>query len=390
MKKIIIIGSGLSGLSCASYLDSSKYDIKLFESSNAPGGRARSDKVDGYICDRGFQVLLNNYNEIKKLDIYKDLDLKYFNSGAMVHLDEKILKIYNPLAHPIKFFTSNFFSIFTIKDIYNIITFLIIKKKSSCKSASDILKENLSSKSQELFFHPFFKGIFLNESLSNDSSFFIKIFKKFAFGKASIPKGGMSDLPQSIIKKNNLNISYNHKLSHIKNNTAFFENSKQEAYDIIIFAVPINTINRILNTKYEASYYSNMTTYISSPQNVLGKSILLIPQKKYFSNSIQCLSNVSTSYTKNNDYLYSVSSLDHKVTQDILLDEFVEICKVERENCSIVKSYSIPRSLHSKNSDIDSDGEMYFCGDWKYEPSIDGALKSGRIIAEQVNSFSSK
>ena len=385
MKKVIIIGSGLSGLSCAHYLNKSEYQVRIFESSSNPGGRVRSEKVDGYICDRGFQVLLSNYDEIKKLDIYKDLDLKFFTSGATIYRDKNNLRIYNPIAHPIKFLSSNLLSILTLKDLYKIIINFFIRSNSAQNSASEMMESNLSDRSRKLFFNPFFKGIFLNNSLSNDSLFFMKIFKKFAFGRASLPKNGMSDLPKSIIKKNDLDISYNHRLSHIKNNTAFFENGKQEAYDIIIFAVPISAINSILNTKYEASYYSNMTTYISSPQNVLDKSILLIPEDKYFSNSIQCLTNISSRYSENNDSLYSVSSLNHNVSQDILLDEFIQICKVDRDSCSIVKSYSIPHSLHSSISDVDSSESIYFCGDWMCEPSIDGAVKSGRLIAEQLN-----
>ena len=96
MKKVIIIGAGLSGLSCAHYLDKTKYDIKVFESSSSPGGRAKSENIDGYICDVGFQVLLNNYDEVKNLGVYNKLDLCYFDSGSLIYNDGKIHKLYNP------------------------------------------------------------------------------------------------------------------------------------------------------------------------------------------------------------------------------------------------------------------------------------------------------
>ena len=85
-----IIGAGLSGLSCAHYLDKSKYNIKILESNSVAGGRAKSEIIDEYICDVGFQVLLNNYDEIKKLNLYHKLDLKYFDSGASIYQDGKI------------------------------------------------------------------------------------------------------------------------------------------------------------------------------------------------------------------------------------------------------------------------------------------------------------
>ena len=103
MKKIIIIGSGLSGLSFYRYIDKNIYNVQCFEKNNYPGGRVHTEDINGFKCDIGFQVLLNNYNEVKKLNIYNKLNLQYFNSGAEMYLQPNNLKIYNPLIHPLKF-----------------------------------------------------------------------------------------------------------------------------------------------------------------------------------------------------------------------------------------------------------------------------------------------
>ena len=161
MKKVVIIGAGLSGLACGYYLDKSKFDIRIFESKATPGGRVKSEKVDGYICDIGFQVLLNNYDEIKKLNLYHKLDLKYFDSGASIYQDGKILKLYNPIFHPFKFLFSNFFKIFKLKDLFAITLNFFFKKNTVYGKTSDLMNRYLSTKSRSLFFYPFFKGIFL-------------------------------------------------------------------------------------------------------------------------------------------------------------------------------------------------------------------------------------
>ena len=87
MKKVLIIGSGLSGLSCARYLDKNKFDIHIFDKHDMPGGRVSSDMVDGCICDVGFQVLLDNYSEVHRLGIYDRLKLQYFDSGDDIYSD---------------------------------------------------------------------------------------------------------------------------------------------------------------------------------------------------------------------------------------------------------------------------------------------------------------
>ena len=203
MKKVVIIGSGLSGLSCAHYLDKNKYNIKIFESGSSPGGRARSDYIDDYICDVGFQVLLNNYDEVKNLSIYDKLDLRYFDSGSLIYNNDKIYKLYNPIRHPFKFIISDFPKIVNIKDIKSILK-ILFRNPSNSSNTSSLFNSIFSKQSKYYFFEPFFKGIFLNKSLSNDSRFFYKIFKKFAYGKASLPKNGMSKLSETLIDNSNL------------------------------------------------------------------------------------------------------------------------------------------------------------------------------------------
>ncbi len=54
MSKIIIIGSGFSGLSSAAYLSAAGHEVHIYEKNSQPGGRARQLKTDnGYTFDMG-------------------------------------------------------------------------------------------------------------------------------------------------------------------------------------------------------------------------------------------------------------------------------------------------------------------------------------------------
>ncbi len=384
MKKVVIIGSGLSGISCANYLDKNKYNIKIFESSSRPGGRAKSDYIDDYICDVGFQVLLNNYEEVKNLGVYKKLDLRYFDSGSLIYNDDRIYKLYNPIRHPFKFIASDIFKIIKIKDIKSILKLLLTNSSNSSKTSS-VFNDIFSRNSRYYFFEPFFRGILLNQSLSNDSSFFYKIFKKFAYGRASLPKEGMSKLSETIINNSNLDVSYNKNVVKVNKSKLIFENGEEEKFDIVVFAIPIRNINKILNTDYESQYFANKTIYISSNVKKFGNTILLIPNENLALNSIQCLSNVSSSYSKNENSLYSASTLDATKSDEELFQEFNKITNISKDHSKIIKSYTLPYSLPSDFKKISMKNNFYFCGDWNTEPSIDGAIKSGRLIAEQIN-----
>ena len=384
MKKVIIIGSGLSGLSCANYLDKSKFDIKIFEKKSVPGGRVASEEIDGYICDIGFQVLLNNYNEVKRLGLYNKLDLKYFDSGAEIYSKNKNLKLFNPIFHPIKSIKANIFTIFTIKDILNTI-FLFIKPELKKESVSKLFKKAYSHKSRKLFLEPFFKGIFLSKKLSTDSHFFHKIFKQFAFGKASLPSDGMRNLPKEIIKQSKLKINYNMELKKINDNTAFFSNDNTYDFDIIILACPLHNIENIIDIDTSISYNPSKTLYISSSKNVLDKTILLVPDENLMTNSIQCLTNISKKYSNNGKNLYSLSTLYADTDNEILINEFKKITKLKSSDFNLIKSYTIRNSLPKSIKNINPKNNLYFCGDWSEEASIDGALKSGRLLAKSLN-----
>ena len=384
MKKVVIIGGGLSGISCAHYLNKTKYNVKIFESSSRPGGRAKSDYIDDYICDIGFQVLLNNYEEVKNLGVYNKLELCYFDSGSLIYNNDKIYKLYNPIRHPFKFITSDFLKIVKMRDIKSILK-ILFKNAYNSSNTSSLFNNFFSKRAKYYFFEPFFKGIFLNESLSNDSRFFHKIFKKFAYGKASLPKHGMSKLSEAIIDNSNLDVTYDKKVLKVNSNKVFFESGDNEEYDILIFSIPIRNINKLLNTNYQSEYFTNKTIYISSTVKKLGKSILLIPNKDIALNSIQCLSNVSKSYSKKGRSLYSASTLDGEVSDNQLLNEFNKVTNICKEDSKIIKSYTLPYALPATFTSISSKDNHYFCGDWNNEPSIDGAIKSGRLVANQIN-----
>ncbi len=79
MKKAIVIGSGFSGLSSASYLAKAGWDVIVIEKHNIPGGRARKMEACGFVFDMGpswywmpdvFERYFENFGK-KRSDYYK-------------------------------------------------------------------------------------------------------------------------------------------------------------------------------------------------------------------------------------------------------------------------------------------------------------------------------
>ena len=79
---VIVVGGGLAGLSCARSLLRAGLRPLVLEASDAAGGRVRTDRVDGFLLDRGFQVFLTAYPESRKVWDLPALGLRAFEPGA--------------------------------------------------------------------------------------------------------------------------------------------------------------------------------------------------------------------------------------------------------------------------------------------------------------------
>src|ERR1700744_2956354 len=83
MVDVVVVGAGLAGLCCAVRLEGAGLSVKLLEAEDAPGGRIRTDHVDGFRLDHGFQILLTGYPELVRHFALKALRLLAFAKGAL-------------------------------------------------------------------------------------------------------------------------------------------------------------------------------------------------------------------------------------------------------------------------------------------------------------------
>ncbi|MCH8326685.1 MAG: oleate hydratase, partial [Bacteroidetes bacterium] len=108
MKKCVVIGGGIAGLTSAVYLSKSGINVELIESSNKLGGRAYSfkDTATGSTIDNGQHILMGCYKDtldflrlINAEDnlIYQDrLSIPFLNSNSEIFKLEAT-KLFYPL-----------------------------------------------------------------------------------------------------------------------------------------------------------------------------------------------------------------------------------------------------------------------------------------------------
>jgi len=65
--RIAIVGGGISGLTAAHLLVAAGQDVTLFDDAAEPGGLIRSERRDGFVCERGPQAVLDGPAEVRAL-----------------------------------------------------------------------------------------------------------------------------------------------------------------------------------------------------------------------------------------------------------------------------------------------------------------------------------
>ncbi|MBC7752708.1 MAG: FAD-dependent oxidoreductase [Moraxellaceae bacterium] len=390
MRKVdcIIIGAGLSGLAAALTLTKASRSLVLVERDAEVGGRIKSTFYQKqFLLDHGFQVLLRSYPELKNFIDLKTLDLKKFNSGALIYTGAGLDLVGNPIVHPSTIFSSLTSSVTTLRDKFLIIK--LVSKSLLCpsdtpmgnESTKDFLKNfGFSSKMIEFFWTPFLAGVFLDHDLKSGKDFFLFLMRCFSLGGTTVPALGMAELPKALASQIPAeNIYLNEKVQSWKNNEVYLSSGEVIKADAVICAFDLA----------EDIKYSNVTTYYFTGQGLnqvnWGKWLILVPRKYNLSFDNMCLmSAVSNDYGKNQPLLsVSVVGIDRGSVNQISAD-INQVAGFDLR-LELISSYPILKALpksqgHPQGFDIRD--QVIYCGDRWTSPSINGALKSGRLAAE--------
>ena len=410
MKKdaeVIIIGAGLSGLTAAKILKAAGKSVLILEASDDVGGRVRTDEVDGYLLDRGFQVFLTAYPEAKSLLDYKALELCSFDPGALILSRDGITKLGDPIRQPRSLLSTLFSSAATFPDK---IKMLLLKLKIGSKSIDDIFREDelptidylkregFSKTIMDQFFQPFMTGIFLEDKLSTSSRMFEFVFKMFSEGDSAIPAKGMGMIPKQLAEC----LSPHELLFHqnvIKVETNVVSTAAGAVYkaDFVLnatdpLASPFHFGNAVIK------YHSVSNMYFTAAKRPFEKPLIALNTLAVkLVNNIAVMDKISPGYTKNGDSLISLSLIgDHsKADETDLQQKVIEELKFWYPEATEWKhlktyhiNYALPNDDRVNNKPDDKDMRLniqcFVCGDYLMNGSINAAMKSGRLAAEAI------
>lgn len=405
----IIIGGGLAGLTAARQLHQNNIEFTLLESTDRVGGRVKTDIIDGYRLDYGFQVLLTAYPEARRWLDYKKLDLKSFSPGAMLlYPDGKKDRIGDPLREMSSLFPTVFSKAGSVMDKLKILS---LKNRLSGMSIEEIFQQKerttravlseeygFSETMIQRFFAPFFAGIFLEKELTTSRRMFDFVFKMFSESDTAVPNLGMEEIPKQLAASlPEKSIQLNAKVAKIEGQTVYLADGSQfSATNIIVATEATGLVKELtmVKTQHQSTTYLHFVTNEPPIEKPL---IALNTTANRLANNICVINQVAPGYAPAGKYLVSISVVgktdfsEKELIQNVRKElktwfgnavENWEHLHTRTVHYALPNQATIQHEMASENMKI-REG-LFVCGDYLLNGSINAAMRSGRMVGELV------
>ncbi|GAB2690887.1 oxidoreductase [Hymenobacter frigidus] len=425
-KPVIIIGAGMAGLACATWLHRAGRAVLVLEAADAAGGRVRTDVTpEGFRLDRGFQVMLTNYPEARRIFDYDALNLKAFRSGAVIRLpDGRETTLQNPLQRPLAAFTALVSPIGSLSDKLRIISLVrhLLKytpEELIARPATDTLsflqRYGWSEQMINTFFKPFFGGVFLDRELTTASNFFEFVFQQFVTGEAAVPALGMQQLPEQLASRLPAGtVRLNSAVAGIVDGTQVRLSTGQvlEASAVVLATDGLTALRLLAGrsgnaddtvstpaASFPTAARITTCTYFATPGGHSpgrnDKLLRLNAAPGSLAHNVAFPADVSGAYAPAGRALVSVSTHGERSLSEAeiiakLREELAAWFGPAARDWEHLRSYRIPAALpvylagHPAQQPLKLAENLYRCGDWAAYPSLNAALATGREVAEAL------
>ncbi|KAA2216940.1 FAD-dependent oxidoreductase [Maribacter flavus] len=402
--KIAIIGAGISGLVAAITLEKEGFAPTIFEASDSIGGRVKTDLLDGYQLDHGFQVLLDAYPMAQKYLDYGQLEFQKFLSGAQVFHKGKSAIIGDPLRNLSLLFPTLTSGIGTFGDKFKVLKLNATLKEKSLEeifeepetSTLEYLKSlNFSEEIINQFFKPFFSGIFLEPNLATSSRMFQFVYKMFGAGLAVLPKAGIGAIPNQL--QQNLKATqfiFNCPVESCTDEKITLSDGKAAFFDYKIIATDASPLVPNLR-KQHLDWHTSDTLYFTPKGRNIDKPLIgLIADPDALINNIFYHTSLETAQKGAAELLSVTVVKDHELTEYELVQRLKEdlhqFCGITTER--YLKQYQIKKALPKLTdirysltpSETRLTENVFLAGDYLLNGSLNAAMLSGEMAAKGV------
>ena len=395
---VLVVGAGLAGLACARTLTRHGRRVRVLEASTAVGGRVRTDVVDGFRLDRGFQVLSTAYPELRRQVDLSALDLCRFDRAALVHLDGELWRLGDPRRHPAAVAEALHAPIGGLRDLVPLAAYAStcgyaparwLKGRPDQSARAHWHRWGLSDEVIDRVLAPFFAGLLLEREMTTSSRFTDLMLRTFVTGWSAVPAAGMQAIAEQLAE--GLDVDLQSPVRRVLPSQVRTGDAELSARAVVV-ATDATTAAAMLPGLRVPPWKGVTTWYHVAPEPPLSTPTLVVdPDRSPVDNTV-VLTSAAPSYSPDHRALVATSWVHgpgQPPAEPDVRRRLEQLYGTSTSAWEHLATYDLPQALpsmpgpHPFRRTVRWAG-CYVCGDHRDTSSIQGALVSGRRTAEAV------
>ncbi|MFI6228923.1 NAD(P)/FAD-dependent oxidoreductase [Micromonospora echinospora] len=392
---VVIVGGGLAGLAAARRLHRAGVPWRLIEAGDRLGGRVATDRVDGYLLDRGFQVLNTAYPRLGALLDLETLKLGYFTSGVLVRRGDDLVRLVHPLREPAGAPGTALAGVGSLADRLRFALLAVgcatlpprrLLDATETTSESALRRAGLSDAIIEELLRPFLSGVLIDRELETSSRVLAMVLRSFARGRIGLPAEGMATLPRAVAAPLPTNlIDLRTRVTAVSPGRVRTDTGEIRCRAVVV-AVDPPAATALLPGLPPVRMHSYTTYYHSTAEPPMAEPILLLDgdRRETIANTV-VVSRAVPGYAPPGRHLVATSVVGPTAPPEpVVRRELTRLYGRPTDDWEHLTTVKVPHALPAApppqgrlRKPVALGDGLYVAGDHRDSPSIQGALTSG-------------
>lgn len=414
-RDVIVVGAGLAGIRCAIRLTELGHRVTVLEAAAEVGGRIRTDHIDGFQCDHGFQVFNPGYPAVKRWVDVEALGVQHFGSGVLIRREHGLVVLADPVRSPGMLASSLRSGVVNVRELAALLRWIgptLASPRRTLYDADETLGASLdrvgvNGALRREVLQPFLAGVSADSHEGTSARLGKLLVRMFALGRPGLPRGGMQALPEQLaaaLVDDAGSVRLEERVEAIARAdgslTVATAAGSHRADAVVIAADPLTGC--ALAGLPEPAMKGLVTWWFGADQAPHPLPLLALDGRRSAGRSpgpvwnAAVISNAAPSYAPPGRHLISATTLldspDGEAPEGAVRHHLGEIYGCDTADWDLIARHHIPRALPAFapltpfTSSVDLGEGLFVCGDHRDTPSIQGALVSGNRTAELVSS----
>jgi phytoene dehydrogenase-like protein len=395
--EVLVVGAGLAGLSAATRLAASGCDVHVLEAGRHAGGRLATERIDGFVVDRGFQVLNTGYPRAADLDL-DALQLGWFERGAVVRVDGRAYRVVDPRHRPLALPALLTAPLGGVREKAALAAFSVLRgygpvsalQRSPERTAEQALRSaGVGDAALERFLRPFLAGVLLESDLATSSHYLDLLWRSFVRGAIGLPAGGMQAVGEQLAGRlDGERLHLGTPVHTVAPGAVSVGGSTLRAEAVVVATDPA-TAARLLTTVTASAPREVTTHYHVLPGSPWPSPLIVLGQPDGRLVNSVVLTDAQPRYSPDGRALVASSSLARTAERDVR-EEVARAHDVSSGDLDHLTTITVTGAQPAAvpplrlRSPVDLGDGVYVCGDHRDTPSIQGAMASGARAARAV------